>query len=166
MPMHVSINLPAFNPLVNAALMRDIGDLAIRMIRTRTEAGQDVTGKAFAPYTPGYAEKRAKEGMSTTPNLTVSGRMLNDLAVTDTGTSPARVTLGFRSTGGGTKGKGLTLIQRSRAVGAETKALAHDVTGAGKARTLRQFLGLTSAQTETLRARVARHLDEYVRARR
>jgi hypothetical protein len=161
MPATVTLNLPTFPPLVDQALLRDIGDLAVRMIRTRTQQGIDRTGAAFAPYTPGYAEKKAKEVGAGPVNLTLSGRMLNDMGVT--GITPGTVTIGFRSSGGSTRGKGLTMIQRSRAVGAEDKARAHDVTGAGKARTKREFLGLTATETETLRARVARHLDDVAR---
>lgn len=161
MPMHVSFNLPRFQPLVDQALLKDIGDYVVRVIRTRTEAGIDRTGKAFAPYTPGYAAKKAKEGLGGgTVNLTVSGRMLNDMAVTDMGMSPPRVTIGFRSSGGGTRGKGLSMIQRSRAVGAEGKARAHDVDGVGKSRTKREFLGLTDAEETTLRERVMKHLEQ------
>lgn len=163
MPMKVYVNIPKLpDPLVSESLMREVGALAVRMIRTRTEAGKDVTGAPFAPYTPGYAQKKADEGLGAAVNLTVSGRMLNDMAVTDA--SPGRVSIGFRSSGGGTKGKGLTMIQRSRALGAEDKARFHDQLGAGKSRTLRKFLGLTTPETETIRARVARYLDELARS--
>lgn len=163
MPVTVTLNLPDFQqPFLDAATMRDVGDLAIRMIRTRTEAGKDVTGAAFAPYTPGYAERRAKEGLGITPNLTVSGRMLNDMGVV--AVAPGSVSIGFRSSGGGpVRGKGLTLIQRSRALGAEDKARFHDVLGAGASRTVRKFLGLTPQETETIRDRVRRHLDDLAR---
>ena len=163
MPVTVRINAPRFpHPLVTDQLMRDVGDLSVRLIRTRTEAGKDVTGAAFTAYTPGYAERRAKEGMSTTPNLTVSGRMLNDMAVTDIG--PGRATIGFRSSGGQSpRGKGLTLIQRSRAIGAEDKARYHDELGAGKSRTRRRFLGLTPEDTEKVRRAVVDYLDTVVR---
>lgn len=161
MPTTVRVRIPQFpDPLVDSATMREVGDLAVRMIVTRTRSGKDVTGAAFQPYTPGYAERRAKEGHPASPvNLTVSGRMLNDLAVMKTG--PGRVTLGFRSSGGGgTRGKGLTLIQRSRSVGAEDKARAHDIDGVGAARTKRRFMGLTDGELGTIRERVARYLSE------
>lgn len=160
MPATVRVTLPNFSAsLVDAAVMKDVGDLAVRMIQTRTRGGQDAEGNAFVAYTPAYAERKAKELGPGPVNLTVSGRMLNDLAVTDA--IPGKVSLGFRSSGGGgTRGKGLTLIQRSRSVGAEDKARFHDREGAGKRHVLRKFLGLTSAEVETIRARVARHLAE------
>lgn len=162
MPATVYIKAESLpTPLVDTALMREVGDLVTSMIRTRTQQGRDATGASFVPYTPDYAAKKAKEGLGTTPNLTVSGRMLNDMGITDV--APGKVSIGFRSAGGSTRGKGLTLIQRSRAVGAEDKARYHDVLGAGKSRTLRKFLGLTREETETVRARVARYLDEIVR---
>lgn len=161
MPATVRINVPKLSPLVDAALMREVGDLAIRMIRTRTQAGKDVDDRPFQPYTPAYAERKGKEGLGTTPNLTVSGRMLNDMAVVDVGLG--RVSIGFRASGGNAaKGKGLTLIQRSRSVGAEDKARYHDVLGAGKRRTLRKFLGLTTGEQATVRERVAKHLNALV----
>ncbi len=162
MPATVRLTFPALpNPLVSPEVMREVGALVTRLIRTRTMAGRDVTGQAFAPYTPDYAAKKAKEGLGTTPNLTVSGRMLNDMGVTNVG--PGTVSIGFTSSGGSTRGKGLTLIQRSRAVGAEDKARYHDVLGAGKSRTLRKFLGLTPEETAMVRERVARYLDDLVR---
>lgn len=162
MPATVTLNFPNLpQPLVSAEVMREVGTLAIRLIRTRTMGGRDVQGQPFAPYTPDYAAKKAKEGLGTTPNLTVSGRMLNDMAVTEA--LPGKASIGFTSSGGSTRGKGLTLIQRSRAVGAEDKARYHDVMGAGKSRTLRKFLGLTREEADTVRARVARYLDEIVR---
>lgn len=162
MPATVYVQFPHLsNPLVSTEVMREVGALATRLIRTRTMAGRDREGQPFAAYTPDYAAKKAKEGLGTTPNLTVSGRMLNDMTVTDA--APGKVSIGFTSSGGSTRGKGLTLIQRSRAVGAEDKARYHDVMGAGKSRTLRPFLGLTREEAETVRARVARHLDEMIR---
>ena len=163
MPMSVKVSAPSLpKPLVDEALMREVGDLAIRMIRTRTQQGKDKTGAPFQAYTPSYAEKKAKEGLGSTPNLTVSGRMLGDMAVT--AVSPGKASIGFRSSGGGsTKGKGLTMIQRSRGLGAEDKARFHDQLGAGKARTVRSFLGLTDDETRTIRERVARYLDELMR---
>lgn len=162
MPATVRINVPQWPNLADAALMREVGDLALRFIRTRTAAGKDVEGQSFQPYTPGYAERRQKEGLGTTPNLAVSGRMLNDMGILTVG--PGKVTLGFRSQGGtAAKGKGLTLIQRSRSVGAADKASYHNELGAGKRRVIRKFFGLGDEETATIRQRVARYLDEWVR---
>jgi hypothetical protein len=45
-----------------------------------------------------------------------------------------------------------SLIQSSRTVGPEQKALYHQVTGAGKSRVKRQFLGLTHGEATALQA--------------
>ena len=161
MPVTVKIAPLDFNKFlpVPADVMRDVGDLSIRFIRTRTERGIDKDGNAFVAYTPKYAELKAKELGSASPvNLTVSGRMLNDMDVSEA--APNRVSIGFRSSGGGASGG--TFIQRSRSVGAEDKARYHDRDGAGKSRTKRPFLGLTDQETEQVRTRVERYLSERV----
>ena len=159
MPVTVTVrDLGLPKPLIDAAFMREIGTLAMRLIRTRTEKGVDRSGNAFQAYTPAYAEQRSKAGLGTLPNLTVSGRMLNDMAVTDA--TPNKATIGFRSSGG--KATGRTFIQRSRAVGAEDKARWHDREGAGKSRVKREFLGLTDEEVGKVRTAVERHLETIV----
>lgn len=82
-----SIPRPSSVTLTDPALMREIGQLAIRAIQDRTRSGRDTDGRAFAPYSPAYAKRKAKAGLSSTVNLTVSGDMLNGLQivkVTDT----------------------------------------------------------------------------------
>lgn len=99
-------------------LMQEIGDFATRQIRQRTEQGRDYAGGSFVPLSRGYAKQKQKALGNTRADLTVSGRMLNDMgpvAVTDT-----TVEISFRSQGGGSS-KG-TFIQRSRSVGAADKA--------------------------------------------
>lgn len=152
-PLEFSKFLP-----VDAGVMRDVGDLAIRMIRTRTESGKDKDGNAFVAYTPAYAERKAKEVGAGPVNLTVSGRMLNDMEVSEA--SANRASIGFRSSGGSASGG--TFIQRSRSVGAEDKARYHDRDGAGKSRTKRPFMGLTDAEQIKVRDRVERYLAERV----
>jgi hypothetical protein len=98
--------------------MRDVGDLLVRRIRTRTENGVDVNGASFAPYSPGYAAaKRGALGHSRV-DLTVSGRMLNDMQVTSS--TKSTVTVSFVSQGGSSVGG--TFIQKSRGLGAADKA--------------------------------------------
>jgi len=160
MPVTVKVAPIGFDKFlpVDEAVMRDVGDLAIRMIRTRTEQGKDKDGGAFVAYTPKYAELKAKELGAGPVNLTVSGRMLNDMEVSDTG--PNRASIGFRSSGGRATGK--TFIQRSRSVGAEDKARWHDRDGAGKSRIKRPFMGLTDAETAKVQDRVEKYLAERV----
>lgn len=130
--------------------MRDVGDLLVRRIRTRTEAGLDVKGASFKDYSPGYAEqKRAALGHARV-DLTVSGRMLNDMQVT--AASKNSVSISFISQGGGASGG--TFIQRSRSLGAADKAAFNDPS--------RHFFGASSederAIVEALEAALTRRL--------
>lgn len=111
-----------FGPLgieLTEADMREVGDLLVRRIRTRTEGGKDVQGSAFRSYSPDYAEQKKQALGHNRVDLTVSGRMLNDMQVTETTKHSA--TISFVSQGGSSSGG--TLIQRSRAMGAADKAL-------------------------------------------
>jgi hypothetical protein len=97
MPIHLKQTLPRPSrlKLTDKALMREIGDMAITAIRARTRHGRDSSGQAFAPYSPQYAKRKADElGASDTPNLTVSGDMLNTLQIIDV--QDDAVTLGWR----------------------------------------------------------------------
>jgi hypothetical protein len=130
--------------------MRDVGEFLVRRIRSRTEAGTDVNGAGFAPYSPGYAElKRAELGHSRV-DLTVSGRMLNDMQVT--GATKDSCTISFISQGGGAAGR-QTFIQRSRALGAADKAIYNNPT--------REFFGANEADEKA----VADALEQVLAAR-
>lgn len=150
--------------LVDAKLMTEVGDLALSMIRRRTAAGKDVNEAPFQPLSPAYAAQKAKELGNADANLTVSGRMLNEMArlkVTD-----KTVTIGFA--GGGTGGGGATggtFIQRSRSVPGADKALFHNVTGAGASKVKRQFFGLSAGEKDRIRAAVQAHLSNAVKGR-
>ena len=97
MPVIVTRN---FGPLTNIQLstpelMREIGLQAIEIIRRRTRAGMGVEGP-FPRYSPGYAAWKAQAvGGGGTVNLTLSGRMLNDLTITRV--TATEVELGFKS---------------------------------------------------------------------
>lgn len=56
--------------------------------------------------------------------------------------------------------RGPTLIQASRRVSPEQKALYHEVLGAGKAHVKRPFLGLTDDDERVIAARVEAALDK------
>lgn len=58
-----------------------------------------------------------------------------------------------------TRAKGPTLIQQSRRVPDEQKALYHQVLGAGKSRVKRPFLGLTDADEEAITRQVLSKMD-------
>jgi hypothetical protein len=70
--------------LIDRELMREIGLLARERIVRRTISGRDAKGGSFQPYSPNYAERKAKEGLGGgAVNLQVSGAMLNDLQITE-----------------------------------------------------------------------------------
>ncbi len=118
--------------------MQDVGDLALRLIRTRTEGGQDVRGAAFADYSAGYAAQKREALGHARVDLTVSGRMLNDMQVTSVSNTSA--TISFVSQGGGSSGG--TFIQRSRSLGAADKAAFNNPS--------REFFGLSSEDEQTI----------------
>lgn len=82
-------------PLVTRETMREIGLLARERIIRRTIAGKDEQGQAFRPYSPEYAERKAKELGGGGVNLQVSGAMLNALTIVDV--TDRSVTLGFNA---------------------------------------------------------------------
>lgn len=55
-----------------------------------------------------------------------------------------------------------TLIQQSRSVPNEQKALHHQVLGAGRRRVLRKFLGLTAADITAIRERLDKGIQQNV----
>jgi hypothetical protein len=118
-------------------LMHEIGLFVVQRIRRRTEQEQGYDGQTFQPLSRGYAKQKAKALGTTRADLTVSGRMLNDMqvsAVTDTS-----IEISFASQGG-SPGKGGTFIQRSRAVGAADKAFFHTTGNHG---IVRDFFGVS-----------------------
>lgn len=139
---------------LSRALMREIGDWAVTTIARRTRAGRDIDGRAFQPLSPEYAKAKSKALGNDRADLTVSGRMLNDLKPTVT--SDTEVELRFLSQGG--RASGGTFIQRSRAVGAADKAYWHHVSGAGRSRVKRPFLGLSAHEEAKVRDMVAAYL--------
>ncbi len=140
------------------ALMQEIGDFATNRIRLRTERGVDKHETAFRPLSPGYAAQKQKALGHSRADLTVSGRMLNDMgvvAVTDTS-----VEISFRSQGG-RPGRGGTFIQRSRAVGAADKAF---YAVEGNHGIVRDFFGLTDGDEDRIVEVVERELDRKIDA--
>ncbi len=53
-------------------------DIKAGIIR-RSQRGKSVSGKAFKKYSSSYKVSKAKEYGSSTPNLTASGKMLNNI---------------------------------------------------------------------------------------
>jgi len=96
MGVSVERNIPNLETvkLTDRELMREIGLLAREAIVRRTISGRDSKGAAFQPYSPGYSERKAKEGLGGGKvNLQVSGAMLNDLQVVEV--TDTSVTLGW-----------------------------------------------------------------------
>jgi phage gpG-like protein len=140
-----------FGPLeltLTAEDMRDVGDFAVRRIRTRTESGKDVRGSAFKDYSPDYAAAKREALGHSRVDLTVSGRMLNDMQVTSVTNKTA--TISFVSQGGGNSGG--TFIQRSRAMGAADKAAFNNPS--------REFFGVSSEDEAAIVASLERVLSE------
>jgi hypothetical protein len=69
-------------PLTNREVMKEVGLLVRERVVRRTRAGTSTDGAPFAAYSPGYAKRKGAELGTTTPNLTVSGAMLNDIVLT------------------------------------------------------------------------------------
>jgi hypothetical protein len=94
--VNVSRNFPPLTDLT--FLTRDdwgrIGRLTRELVVRRTVAGKDEDDRAFAPYSPGYAEAKEKAGASPQVDLTVSGAMLNAIVVEPDATG---VTLAFNA---------------------------------------------------------------------
>lgn len=152
-------------PIDGPRLMQELGDLALRRIRTRTEGGRDVRGAAFAPLSPAYAKQKAAAGLPPVADLQVSGRMLNDMAVIEV--TDRTATLGFTSSGGTAARSGRrrsgstasTMIQRSRSVGAADKAFYHNESGAGASHVIREFFALSPDDERALEDAVEQYLD-------
>jgi hypothetical protein len=91
-------------------------------IKDRTRKGRDFRGRAFRPYSPKYAKRRAKEGRTTTPNLFRSGQMLGNMTARTF--SPTKAEIFFRSN-----------LQN-------IKAFYNDTHGVGKAKIKREFFSV------------------------
>jgi len=85
---------PSRLALTDKALMREVGQMAVRAIQSRTRQGRDSSGQAFQPYAPAYAKRKAEAGVSSgAVDLTVSGDMLNALQIVEV--TDTTVTLGW-----------------------------------------------------------------------
>jgi hypothetical protein len=96
-PVELSTNFDFDHQLAftDRAIMRQIGLVAREIIVRRTRSGISSDGSPFTPYSPGYAKRKAKELGKADVDLTVSGRMLNAIAIVEV--SENSVTLGFNS---------------------------------------------------------------------
>lgn len=145
--------------LVNTRIMRTIGEGVLVRMRKRTMKGKDFRGRAFKQLSPAYAARKQEALGHSRADLTVSGRMLNDMTVKP---MPRKVTLSFLS-GGSTKGSGLTFIQRSRSISAADKAFWHNESGAGKRRVKREFFDLSDADIRWVESTLGEHIKTAIR---
>lgn len=146
--------------LTDALLMEKVGTFVVEKIRARTESQRDVHGHPFRALSPAYAKQKAQAIGSSAPDLTVSGRMLNALAVTQV--SRKQVTIGFNDSGSSGSARG-SFIQRSRAVSAAEKAYYHNVTGAGRSQVKREFLGISQADQKAVIKIVEDHIAQAIK---
>lgn len=97
----VRIKLPTLAqvlpPAVREQLLRAAAEQGAGIIKRRTAQGVDVHGAPFAPYSPKYAAERERSGYSGTPNLSLTGSMLNGIEILTA--SPNEVILGPQGTG-------------------------------------------------------------------
>ena len=61
------------------AISEAIGGKTIATIRARTLAGTDMDGHRFTPYSAAYARRRRATGLSGTPDLAVTGKLLRSV---------------------------------------------------------------------------------------
>ena len=85
--------LSSFQGSIATEVWRDIGEAARSIIHEETQMGKDWNGKRFRKYSPLYKRTRKKAGYPVKPDLTVTGNMLNSLAVVRSGSHS--VTVGF-----------------------------------------------------------------------
>lgn len=62
-----------------AKALAAVGEAAVTIIRQRTGKGLDSTGRPFKPYGEDYRLARIASGRSGTPNLLLTGELLNNL---------------------------------------------------------------------------------------
>ncbi len=149
--------------LVDHALMQEVGKLIVTMVRRRTLKGLDADGRAFKPLSPGYAKQKREALGSTRADLSVSGRMLNELRIVVVKRN--EVGVGYLAGGTG-RASGGTFIQRSRSVSGAEKANYHANTGAGKSRIKRDFLGLTKDEQAKVERAIQKHVEKKLKAKR
>ncbi len=144
--------------LTDTRLMRKIGEGLLTRIRKRTAKGKDYRGRAFKQLSALYAARKLEALGNAKADLTVSGRMMNDINV-----RPNRdhVSLSFAG-GGSTKASGSTFIQRSRSISGADKAFWHNETGAGKNRTKREFFDVSDQDEDWATEMVADHIAKAI----
>lgn len=97
----------------------------IYLMNKQVEAGLDVHGKTFAPYSKAYNDFKAgkKDAPPLRPDLALTGQMMADIAVKDA-----------RSDGTGS-------IGHTHPASAEL-AFYHNISGAGNSRIIREYWGI------------------------
>ena len=81
---------------LNAVDKRLIGENIIRRIQTRTGNHTDIDGNRFASYSKAYREQKRDYGLSGSPNLRLTGEMLNSLQILQVGST--FIEIGYQTT--------------------------------------------------------------------
>lgn len=116
-------------PQAREEILRRLAMLAIGRIKRRTGQGKDVEGKAFAPYSKGYAKQRTQAGRNATPpTLLLSGAMLGSMKILRSTSQEA--VIGFEGSAAATKFTKRARPSKNRKTGAR---VTHSV-GAGSKR--------------------------------
>jgi len=115
-------------PNASRKALNKTGMFLQNVIKDRTRKGRDFKGRAFRPYSPKYAKRRAKEGRTTTPNLFRSGQMLGNMT--------------FKTF---SKTKGQIFFPNRQQ---NLKAFFNDTLGVGKAQIKREFFSVGKKEEE------------------
>lgn len=111
-------------PAAREAILRRAAELAIGRIKRRTGKGVDVDGKAFKPYSTGYAKQKSASGRNASPpTLLLSGAMLASMDILQA--DPTRVVIGFKGSSAAVKFAKRSRPTKDRKTGAKvTRSVA------------------------------------------
>jgi len=119
---------------------RAIGEKTVAVVRARTLEGRDSAGARFEPYSDSHAKRRGAKGLSQTPDLSLSGKLLRAIRWERNG-SLTRI---YVTTG-----------RRGRISNYDLARIHHFGARAGRRHNAvipaRPFFGLTPADWETVR---------------
>lgn len=110
----------------------------------KTALGHDYRGRNFEPYSDAYKDKRKKAGLTTKPNLNVTGTMLDAISTKVVSPTHGQVYVAAASDG---------------RINADVLAEIHNV-GVGKQKR-REFMNITKAAIEKL---VKKYFDDPIKA--
>lgn len=133
------INAEMLTPKVMETLSEGLKE----RIAERMAIGKDATGEAFAPYSPGYARRRAGLGKEVgTVTLSLTGAMLGSMNARSDGKD------GSVAFGSGKEGEKARYLQ---------------VTGAGRQRVKRIFFAMSEADRGWVLKTIGAHVGEVIK---